>query len=748
MTRLPIIKFGWICIAFSIIGIVAWLNKFPEGMVFAAGDVVQYFNQDFVKRNFNHLWSNIVGEGGFSSSFLYYPFYAVLFKVSDIFSLNPSQQSFLYMAFFWGGAYVSCLFGLSLISCRKFSVWSFEASLFSLIYALNPYTFYAFFFIWGYTPFLYLYVAIPIFVIATIEFFNEDNWQRSKNLLVILFFTHLFSTIAYGNLAFFISANLVLLILIISNWVLISKLPPKKLFIKICLFFTVELVATGWAVLPQLPSLLFENSPIKNDDIFDLGKWVLWQRLSFWEIFSLNPLASIYGVNRPFAMTSGLIISGLAIWLGCKNRTKSFAHKQWLAALCTVLIIALIESKGKGFVPDTWTIWAFSNPILGALRSNGKAYIFLPFLVLLMLFLSTSSWRRHYRNCLMLLVLTISIFSTYPLFFGGLPAEYLGGSRGDKICRNSKSCYLVRIPSEYNEAAAVIKKDGLDGKILGLPYSVISSPGWSNYPEWKHVGVDPTTQLFSLPVVQMNMYHAFGRPYGLDWAENDMSQSEFFQMVSDLGVSYLMFHKGISKNFSIPAARHLREYEQMGLIHALYKSDTVSIYRVAEAYLRPAITAYSRVKFDESLMGIDVMKVNPTKYIVTLPVSQYETNLVLREAFSRQWRIHISPPKQGGLEKQLHGIPAWWRSFFSPLLSEGSHSLFHGYGNQWKFNTELICRDYGCAKDKSGAQTITLVIEYWPQRYLYLLQTFTSLVALCLIINILRVLMIKSSHKS
>lgn len=719
--KLIIKQFGWIAIALSVIGGVAMFNRFPEGMVFAGGDVVQYFNQNFVERNFHHIWSNVIGEGGFSPVFLYYPIYWAIFTVSDLFGVNPSQQSVLYMFFFWGGAYIGCLFGLSLLTNRKFSIWSFEASLFALIYALNPYTFYAFYFIWGYSPFLYLYLAIPVLVITTIEFICEADPQRGKRLLMVLFFAHLFATIAYANLSFFVGVNLVLAGLGLAIWILASKATVKEFLIKIIAFLAIELAATGWATLPQLPNLLFENNPIDNGGFFDYASWILWQRLSFREIFSLNPAAGAYGNDHPFAMALGLIIIGLAVWLGCQQRAVLAEHRRWLAVLLSVLIVALLETKGKGIVPDAWSVWAFSNPVLGALRSFGKVFIFLPFLVILMLLLGISSWSNRARKLLAMGVFIVCVLSAYPMFLGGLQTEYSVGLKSGELCSNAKYCYLNRIPPEYSEAADVIKHDGLDGKILSLPYSVINSPGWSNYPTWKHVGSDPTVQLFSLPVVQMNAYHVFGRAYGLEWAQGGIAEPEFFKLVADLGISYLLFHKDVRQDFIGPAARILQAYEQKGLIRTLYESRTVSIYRVGEDYLRQIVTADSSSNPKQPLAAVNVVKVDPTKYIVSLPVSAHENNVVLREAFSRQWKVHILPYKRSEPVEQVAKNLSWWDLFFFPTLTEDSHTRFGGYGNVWKINTDAALRDFGSATDAKGQQTVVLVLEYLPQRYINIL---------------------------
>lgn len=732
---LLISRFKWIIAALGIIGALAWLNHFPDGMIFAGGDVVQYFNRDWVERNLHYIWSNAVGEGGFSPIFLYYPFYAALFAVSDVFGLTPSQQSILYMLFFWGGAYAGCLVGFSLVTNKKFSIWSLEANLLALIYAINPYTFYAFYFIWGYSPFLFLYVVFPVLAVATIEYFGSPSWQQAKHSLAVLFVAHLFATIAYANLSFFIGVNLVLLGIGIgvAEWTIASKCSTKQFFLKILLLLGVEIAATGWAVLPQFPNLLFEGNPLNKGAAFDFPGWILWQRLSFWEFFTLNPAASGYMGSNSIAVALSLVVIGLVVWVWIVRSDKLdlSTRRRSLTILTIVLMVALLETKGKGIVPGASAVWAFSNPILGALRSNGKVFIFLPFLVHLMLLFSMSSWSQRARHLILGATLFACFVSSYPMLLGELQTKYSVGLRNGELCGDAAYCYLNRIPHEYSESVAVIKNDGLGGKILSLPYSVINSPGWSNYPAWKHVGLDPTMQLFSLPVVNMNIYHAFGQPYGREWAEGGMEGSEWlFNLVADLGVSYFLFHKDVRADFRYPAEYYLKNYEQKGLLRTIYDSQVVTVYRVADTYRQPVITAHFNAHPEQSMARVDVVKVNPTKYVITLPVNEHGINLRLREAFSQQWRVYILPSRRAAPAQQVAENLSWWESFFLPALAEDAHVRFGGYGNAWEVGTKALCPDFGCFADGAASQSVSLVIEYWPQRFVYLFLIIAVLIGI------------------
>lgn len=715
--------------AFCLLFFVSWINRFPHGMIFANGDVVQYVNQEFVKRNFHYIWSNIIGEGGYSPVFLYYPFYKVLFWVSNLFNLNSSQQSILYMFFFFVGAYASCLVSLLLVGNKKFKIWSPEINLFALIYAINPYSFYAFYFIWGYSPFLFLYSVIPMLVGATLELFNEQGWHRAKRLLAVLFVVHLLATVSYANLSFFVAVNFVLIGLGFLIWIITPQYSVKQYLFKLIAFFVVELAATGWAVLPQIPALILNGDPTYGT-IFNKTAWIIWQRLSFWKVFSLNPEADIYLKHHPVATALTLSLVGLGIWTLIERRGQDLlVYKgRRLAIIAMVILIALVETKGKGIVPPECAVWAFSsNPLLGSLRSYGKVLIFIPFLIVLLMFFGVYNWSKRARYCLLGMTLVLCIISSFPMFLGRLQTRDSVSLNNEETYVNAEYCSLKRIPNEYLEAAAAIKRDGLGGKILSLPYSVINSPGWCNYPAWKHVGADPTIQFFSLPVVQMNAYQAFGYSYGVEWAESNIDESEWiFKLVANLGVNYFLFHKDIRKDFILPAANLIREYELKGLLQKLYDSKVVSVYRVADEYRRPIITAEPS-QLPARPVVLDYFKVNPTKYVVMLKPGKIRTNLVLREAFSHKWRVYILPTEKLQSAAEVAQKFSWWEPFFLSSLPEDSHTRYGGYGNSWSIDTQTICEKAGCFGAKPSNQVVGLIVEYWPQRYVYLLLIICAL---------------------
>lgn len=717
-------KYAWTAGGLAIIACIAWLNRVPDGMIFSGGDVLQYFDREFVDRSFRHIWSNFLGEGFFSPSYLYYPFYVALFAVSDLFGLDPSREAILYVLFVWGGSYIAWLFAHSLRRSSELSVWSAETNLLALLYALNPFTFYAFYFIWGYSPFLFIYVVFPVIATATLEYFAETERGRSYRLLALLFFTHALATIAYTNLSFFVGLNVVLGIVVLSEWLFERRRPARSMVRKAFAFFLVELAATSWAIVPQLPNLLLEHSPTAAANF---SSWILWQRLSIWEVLTLNPQAKHYVANSAAVaiLALGVMAAALLVWIA-RSPGQRLAGRG-LAMACGIAVIVLIESKGRGIVPGEAAIWAFANPLLGALRSNGKVAIFLPFLVLFLMSVGFSDWNRRLRIGLLAATVGVFLISAYPMATGGLQKKYSVGIKKGEVCDSGLYCYLNRIPSEYRDAAAAVRRDGRGGKILSVPYSVVSSVNWTYYPSWKHIGVDPTVQLFNLPVVQVNTHHLFGYIYGREWEEAGRDDPQpLLNLAADLGASYVLFHKDVYRQFLYPSADYLPNYERLGALTAIFDSPIVTVYRVAPSYLRPTIESFPD---GGGMRRAESVKLSPAKYVVTVPVWPNDNEIVLREGFSSQWRVHVLPASRSGPAATVATGVSWWESFFLPVVPHSSHARFARYGNRWRFDGDRLCNELGCAQGPDGQRIATLVVEYAPQRYVYLLQLLSVIAA-------------------
>ncbi len=163
------------------------------------------------------------------------------------FQFSPSGQSVLYFFIFLSGSYLS-FFLASKTFTSTHGNRTFELRLLlSLIYAINPYTLYAFTYTWGYSPFLALYPLIPL-IFGLTYFYFRNGRVISKSLmgLGVVFFL---SNIAFGNFSFFVS--LFFFLILFFALILILKFDCKKLFYKMVAYLSIFFGVTLWTVLPR-----------------------------------------------------------------------------------------------------------------------------------------------------------------------------------------------------------------------------------------------------------------------------------------------------------------------------------------------------------------------------------------------------------------------------------------------------------------------------------------------------------------
>ena len=118
---------------------------FPKGYTVSGGDITQYINLRNTFGNMFYVWTP-AGTGSFtvfSYSLFYLPFYLL-----SVLGVSASAQSFLFFFIFLGSSYASFFLASKRFvdSSRK---RTFELRiLISLIYAINPFTLYAFLCTW------------------------------------------------------------------------------------------------------------------------------------------------------------------------------------------------------------------------------------------------------------------------------------------------------------------------------------------------------------------------------------------------------------------------------------------------------------------------------------------------------------------------------------------------------------------------------------------------------------------------
>lgn len=202
-------KYGWFIGAIFLIFYVSLINIFPKGYTFPGGNVVQFFSFPKILKDFSYTWSNLLGEGFSLQYFSYNLYYVPFYLLSSVFHLSPSAQSFLYYYIFLMISFWSFYAGLDFYGKEGDKVDKKYKVIFSLIYTFNAYTFYNFYYTWGYSPLLFLYLLLPVIFGATYRFFCDSNIKDYRSLFILGVFFFL-SNVANGNMPFFIALNIFL----------------------------------------------------------------------------------------------------------------------------------------------------------------------------------------------------------------------------------------------------------------------------------------------------------------------------------------------------------------------------------------------------------------------------------------------------------------------------------------------------------------------------------------------------------
>lgn len=767
-----------------VITYVSFINMFPNGYVFVGNDVVQYINLKSTFGNLFYAWTPMIGTGAFLQYFSYSLFYLPFYLLS-LLCVSASAQSFFYFFIFLGSSYVS--FFLSTKAFTRVQVnRAFELRiLLSLIYAINPYTLYVFIYTWGYSPFLFLYPIVPAIFSFTYSYFS-DSKIFSKNLIVlgVVFFL---SNIAFGNFAFFVSLILFLALFVMLLYLL--HFGAGKIVYKAIVYSSVLLASTFWTTATSIAGMMYSFSTMTAPGhVFNLGNWILYQRIPILPQFFLFPNLEYFIATFPILFIIGAI--GLLTLLVISLKK---IRKMSLVFLVLTLVSIFITAKGEGLISDEMTLKIFTLPIMNTLRSYDKTLVFLPFFFVIIIYIGTQDFykkeharvsptnsisrfdkfRLHQRKIILVSFFLI-LLGVSPFFLGGIQTRYSYSIDSGKNYQTSTYSYLVHIPNDYFDAAKIISQDPKQDRILDLPYSVINSPGWVNYPKWKVVGADPTEQLFSKPSVKAN---DASFTFGAEWNSANVDNSTWIvKLMSLYNVQYLIYHKDVDDKFIDQTRDKIDFLQKEGYITLINSYDNFDLYNLSDTYFRPHIYPSSNIVLvsgssDELLSSIIsdnltannvfflssqitneqwqslvnynenyesnekagattpqivFQEINPTKYQVKIENATQPFFLVFSESYDPEWKAYIENSGTGfgniianygnvGVEEAnstTSFTPGDIHYLFDKSLPDNDHYIVNGYANAWYIDPAEI------AKDQNGSFEITLF--YQPQSFYYL----------------------------
>ncbi len=676
-------KYYYLIISQLLILYVSIANIFPEGYNFVGGDVVQYFRSIKIDEILGYTWSNfIAGEGVFIQYFSYLLFYKTIFFLGSLLHLKTSQLSFFYYFLFFTLSFWSMFLSIGLFDKNIPSV---NKVILSLTYTFNIYVFYIFFYTWGFSPFLYLYPILPlIFSLTYYYFYQNNNLSKPVFVLGIVFFL---INIPNGNIPFFISLNLIyfsyLLLLLFNDLNKWKEWIPKVVLIYVLLF-----LSTCWTTIPQVTELLrMSNEFNQGTSYFDLGGWIIWQAVELKNVFFLVFDLNSYTSQNPFVYLAIFlfIIPFMSILIGTKKAVLPIF-------LILIVISIILLNKFKGILDANTISVLFSNPILASIRSYDKIIVLLPmFLVFIMLITYKNS--KTYL-VVMYLFFIVSLLTAYPLFTGNMQTKYstaYGNSKNDYL--SAKYSYIVKIPDEYYQIANFLNKEQSHSKILELPYNVINSIGWQNYPKWKVVGINPINQLINLPIVGANApgYSLIDKNYSRTWNEQKPVDSLWLlNFARLLNTKYLLFHKDVAERFIEKTKGKIRFYEKKGFIKKVTENQYFSLYELDKQFQLPRVYLGNEYRFYDGIRSwyatlgnksnqnevyinkndlplrikkgnkntiVEFNRLEPTKYRVVIHgLKNHKDVLVLSESFHSGWKLYPVKAKPSNINVDCNQV--------------------------------------------------------------------------------------------
>ncbi len=751
----------YILVSVLILIIISYLNIPPKGYLIGGGD---FYQKSYLRDNyFTHLftWSEKIGFG--HTSDVQYLIFYLPFYLLDLFN-NVAAQQFLYVFLFTFLSFIS--FFLSqryFISNHDEKKYSY---LFSLLYAINPFTFSVLRTSAGYHPFFYLYPFIPLFFGLLYSYLKNTKKYINKELAFYVIVSF-FLSISFGNFAFLISlfvfTTLFCLFLIVTNEISINT----KTFLKLIILLVSAALSTLYNVISQIPLLFVLNRQITNSEIplADLWSWMTYQRFSLQTQILFN---TDYDKSALFLFSTVLFMLFIVSIIYHRNRLSRV-----LSMLAVISIF--ITSKGLEIFPAWLMKPLFTLPLINSLRTGNKSYIFLPFFILIVLFLCYKSTKETIVKYLFIFSSLLIILSCFPLIIGKTLTDYSPFYLKDENYLTANYTFIFHMPKKYVDLNKFINPKE-QNRILVLPYSIINSIGWMNYTHWKYVGVDPVISLINKPLVNPNYYlYPTTWNYGELWNRQSEKKSLWiFSLAAIMNSKYILYHKDVAPQFVNQTIDKLKYYEKLGLISKIEENNYFAFYTIDEKFFIPRVYVPNKVivtdkkledfaqllgenfqlnnfavYFTEQNSGknnllleknsssmdstFEFKRINPVKVRVIAHNVKESFPVIFSEGYHEEWKAKIvksekrTTPKQNKFINNItynDNLPTGsvWETLTGIGIDEDKHFKVNGYANSWLINPVELCSNTQlCYKNPDGTYDMELIVEFQrPQLLFYI----------------------------
>lgn len=708
------------------------INKIPDGTFIAGGDYYQLIdiNDNLIRNLFT--WFNQHGQGQYNPLIVAFPFYVFQYILYNLgFSYANIANAIIFL--FFVGSFYSFFFAIRIIDSN---IPNYLKLLGSAIYSINIFTFTIFTYPWWITHHFIIYIFIPLLIAFFEKLLNVCSLKNIAYFIIIF----LISTLGFNNVAF-LAALLFFQVLLSVALFATKRIPLSLITAKRLLFvFILQLILSIFFLLPYFASQFEYITRITSGKVLgDISSLFLWTSndaysiLSFTMVKDKYPLVNLYSDSKIFNAISLAYIILITVAILYQKRKQ---EKYWLHYLTVFLVLLFLLMRGTAPF-DKINIFLYTLPGFNLFRSPDKLFVFYPFfyLVLLSLLLCHSKLSKKMISSILIFILIIPI----PFYIGGIPA-YLSheNEKGYK--------YTIQIPSEYYTVEKIVNKDDNQLSIISLPYSVVNSLNWANYPKWHFVGHDVLHLLYNKYYISANTYDHPALETNLSFKEyneaNRIDKYKFLKILQKFSGKYILLHNDIEKYWidnSKITYNTIKELEANNIIKKLDENEYFALYELDENYLIPLVFSdKNKLSFKKS---------SPVKYEVYVYNFKNKTNIEFHQSYNSQWKLYLkSNPENSWCKpleyyknskttecehtKQLFDISDLAYIWKRPMFDD-THEMVDEYANVWTIDPEYIKANYPKEYYKrypDGSIDIEMTLYFKPQSYFYIgiiISTFT-----------------------
>lgn len=677
------------------------LNKIPEWYIISWGDFNQLLNiNQNIDRNL-YTWFENSWQWQFNPLITTYPFYFIQQILFNIWLSYSQISNFLIFQFLILSFY-SFYFAQNILF--KYLKYKFIGP---FVYSLNLVVLTILFYPWIITHHFLIYLFIPLILSCFINFL-KSSFIIKKDFLLFLFI-FICSLSAYNNIAFLFALWFIELLFFIV-YLLISKSNILNLLKKWLLLFFSQILLSLIVILPFLSSQYWYKDNALNTKAF------AWDAIS-----SIMITTSSHPLNSFILSIDNWRFPNTTLETKFQQVSPLFIYLSWIFSLIFIIIIlyGFIQKKEKindnnkifyvFFILylmllflsfrltapfDSINLFFYKTLTLWLFRSPDKIFVFIPFITIVLFLYSLQKINLGKK---WILIVYFSIFSSVSFIFTWwIVKQYLYNT-------NWYNQWLVKIPSEYYDIQKIINKDNNINSILSIPYSIVNSINWSNYPKWGYIWHDLLHLLYNKNYISANTYDhpVLETHFSLqNFSNSKINIYELISIIQKFWWKYIINHKDVESKFLWLTEKNLLKLQNYNIIKKIISNDYFDLYEVNKNYIHSLV----------NWVNLSFQKINPIKYKILVNIKWTQENLYFLQSHNPQWKLYLQPNQNASWCTPLKTYNNDWKNItecehkqeffqweelsylYKEPLFENTHQLIYDYANWWNISKDEIIK--------------------------------------------------------